>query len=528
MIKVCLSANGRRRMTGVLARRALWLDTDGHPKPVSRENKVFRWNWSHLRTAGQRGCTTTAFVIAFLIAWTSAASAQAVQDQSFTPSMPNDGLALQAGGTGRLCCEAQTFTAGVSGTLTSVQLKLLGIGNIQVAIYSTANGAPLTLLQSLPFVGVSAPTDTFVTFSGFNLPVVAGVKYAIVAGWQKFSGVTWSASAGIGFATYPGGERYVWNDGFWAGSELFDAEFKTFVVPACAASVAVDFGTPYGVWRLTDTTIWSQLHPLHPEAMVRGDLDGNGLDDLVIDFGSSFGVWVWMNDVTWSQLHILSPSHMVTGDLDGNGRDEVILDFPGFGIWIWSNNTSWSQLHGLNAAYLATGDLDNTGSADVIIDFPGLGIWVYANNSTWTQLHPFNGTTILTADLDGSGRDDVIIDFPGFGLWGYYNNASWGQIHVLSPAHVAAGEFDGNGSAELAIDFGPVYGLWLLANNSTWTSLHPLAAEEIVFADRNGDGKDEILIDFGPPYGLWQYANFTGWSQLHPLSPESLVSGRFH
>ena len=71
--------------------------------------------------------------------------------------------------------------------------------------------------------------------------------------------------------------------------------------------VAIDFGPTRGLW-LQQGAGWSPLHQLSPEAMVTGDLDGNGLDDLVVDFGPGFGVWAWMNHTTWLQLHASSPS----------------------------------------------------------------------------------------------------------------------------------------------------------------------------------------------------------------------------
>ena len=40
---------------------------------------------------------------------------------------------------------------------------------------------------------------------------------------------------------------------------------------------------------------------------VAGDMDGNGIDEVIIDFGSSYGVWVHLNDTSWVQLRSLSP-----------------------------------------------------------------------------------------------------------------------------------------------------------------------------------------------------------------------------
>jgi len=61
-----------------------------------------------------------------------------------------------------------------------------------------------------------------------------------------------------------------------------------------------------------------KLHPLSPEGMVTGDVDDNGLDEVLIDFGPGHGIWIRVNNSGWVKLHTLSPEAMVTGDMDGN------------------------------------------------------------------------------------------------------------------------------------------------------------------------------------------------------------------
>src|SRR6185436_12769526 len=59
-------------------------------------------------------------------------------------------------------------------------------------------------------------------------------------------------------------------------------------------------------------------------------------DDLVVDFGAS-GTWILFDGNTsgWAQFHPATARNIVTGDLDGNGIDEVILDFgSAYGIWV--------------------------------------------------------------------------------------------------------------------------------------------------------------------------------------------------
>jgi hypothetical protein len=299
-------------------------------------------------------------------------------------------------------------------------------------------------------------------------------------------------------------------------------------VKACSVDVGVDFGPTYGVWRVDSSTAWSPVHTLTPEEMVRGDLDGNGFDDLVFDFGAGFGVYAWMNHTTWSFIHPLSPTQMVTGDFDDNGRTDIVGVFQGYGIWRWHDGI-WTQVHPLDNVRLAVGSIDSyVGRDDLVADFTGYGIYMLANGTTWSALHPLNAAALLTADIDLNGQDEVVVSFTGYGLYAYRNNTTWVQLNTASPVRMAAGRIDAHPAEDLVLDFGPSFGLWTLRNNATWLPLHPLSAETLALADRDGTGRDEILVDFGPTYGLWQFANDTTWSQLHALSPEALVPGRFH
>ena len=146
----------------------------------------------------------------------------------------------------------------------------------------------------------------------------------------------------------------------------------SFVPPA---DLTVDFESPYGTWSYRGPRgRW--LHPLSPVAMVTGDLDGNGEDDVIVNFGPGVGVYAWMNHATWMFIHSLSPSQMVTGDLDHDGRDDLVAVFPGYGVWRWTGGV-WNLIHGLDATQLATGQLDGIAGKELILNFPGYGVCVY-------------------------------------------------------------------------------------------------------------------------------------------------------
>ena len=287
------------------------------------------------------------------------------------------------------------------------------------------------------------------------------------------------------------------------------------------ADVLMDFGSGVGLWGRYDAFV-GQLHPVSPEEMATGDVDGNGQDDAILDF-PGFGVWVWLNNRSWTQLHPLNVSAMATGDIDGNGRADVILVFPGFGAYAWLNHASWIHLHGLTPTKIATGDLDGYGEADVLFDFPGYGVWAWVNNSAWIHLHGLNVSGLATGDLDGNGQEEAIVDFPGYGLWMWTNFGTWAPLHPLSPNTFATGDIDGNGLDDLIVDF-PGYGLWVRLNNTSWVHTHGAQTEAFLAADIDGNGQADIVVDFGSP-GLWGWMNNSSWVHLDARNPEALAAG---
>ena len=173
-----------------------------------------------------------------------------------------------------------------------------------------------------------------------------------------------------------------------------------------------NFGPGIGIWALRRTA-WTGIHPWSPRAIVSGDFDGNGLDDLAVDFYPSSGLWVLMNHTTWVPLHTFNPAQMAVGDFDNNGKDDLVASFPGYGIWTWRNNTSWVQLHTFEALRFAVGDIDGSGSDDLIVDFAGpVGLWTYRNNTTWTILHSAHVTAMTTVDLDNNGKAELVASSP--------------------------------------------------------------------------------------------------------------------
>jgi len=292
----------------------------------------------------------------------------------------------------------------------------------------------------------------------------------------------------------------------------------------------VDFGNAFGVWILKYGAGWTQLSEFSPEQVVTGDLDGNGIDEIVGDFGDMYGVWIRMNNASWVQLLTLNPSNMAVGDLDNSGRDDIVLDVPGFGVWRWMNNGSWSQLQALDSTVFAIGNLDNAAGDDVVLTFAGFGVWRWMNNASWVQVHERDATRIVTGDLDetlssADNADDLVLSIPGVGTLAFLNLVGPLQLHSLPATRMATGDINGDGRDELVADLGPSDGVWLLRVGAAPTPLQPFQSEDVTLGDLDGNGQAEILVDFGETLGFWIFVNNSSWIQGHALSPEGFAVG---
>jgi hypothetical protein len=296
--------------------------------------------------------------------------------------------------------------------------------------------------------------------------------------------------------------------------------------------VAIDFGTTYGLWLRANHAAaspqWLQLHSLTPTRMARGDIDGDGMAELIVGF-QGYGVWIWRYASGWSQLHSFDATDIATGDLDGNGKADIFLNFPGAGLWVRYDNGTWKALHGLNTTVIATGQVDNDAAhkADLVVNFPGYGVWAYLNDASWIQVHGLTATDIRLGDLDGNGQDEIVLNFPGQGLWIKANNATWTQLHWLNTAGMTIGNLDGDaqGRKDLVINL-PGYGVYARMNNSTWSQLHGLNAPVLTTVDLDNDGRDDVVMNF-TGYGVWLWKNNAAYEQLHPSDVEGLAAGRF-
>ena len=146
----------------------------------------------------------------------------------------------------------------------------------------------------------------------------------------------------------------------------------------------VDFGAG-GLYARYNNATWTKLHPTSPENLLTARLDNNARREAIADFGSG-GLWARFNNATWTRFHLGDAIDLAAGDLNGNGLDDLLVNFDS-GLWARYDNGNWAQLHPTSPIEIAVADLDNSGRADAVADFGGVNnLWARFNNTTWTKL----------------------------------------------------------------------------------------------------------------------------------------------
>jgi len=160
-------------------------------------------------------------------------------DQSFTT--PSD---LSAGLYGLPVFEAQSYTAGITGTLQGVAIDVTAVDRTLVAriqIRTVSGGIPTNVIlgQARAAAGGNLSLTTVIPFST-SIPQVAGQQYAILVDYPEappfedaiIEAADWNGATGN---AYPAGTLLSSFDGgaTWQSyaSEGFDVHFRTFVIP---------------------------------------------------------------------------------------------------------------------------------------------------------------------------------------------------------------------------------------------------------------------------------------------------------
>lgn len=180
-----------------------------------------------------------AIVVGFLLFGITSTSRADTIDQSFVG--PPTGI--NGGVSGSFTYLAQTYTAGITGVLTGINIDVLTLqpAALEVSILTVSGGVPTaTILGTTTLaVGQSAPLSLLITFPQV-ITQIAGTQYTIAVGYPSAPPLPPNAPAN-GFWTltlgnpFPSGQVFYGNDfSNWNSYASADAYFQTYVQPGSA------------------------------------------------------------------------------------------------------------------------------------------------------------------------------------------------------------------------------------------------------------------------------------------------------
>jgi hypothetical protein len=280
-------------------------------------------------------------------------------------------------------------------------------------------------------------------------------------------------------------------------------------------------------------------------AMVAGDLDGDGDEDLVVAGTGSNRVYLNAGSglfTTNSAFGATNGAGLALGDLDGDGDLDVVAADDLAGAVHLNDGTGTftpgSSL-GSGGRGVAVGDIDGDGDLDVIVAASGPNR-VYLNNGSGSlsaggTYGTTNNTGVAMADLDGDGDLDAFVTrlgpnmvFRNNGSGVFTTNALLGRTNFTG---VALGDLDGDGDADAFVSSTQTNRVFLNAGNASFTTNAALGrtnCRSVALGDMDGDGDLDALVGCLNPASVYLNngtATFTTNTLVGPTNILSVALG---
>ncbi|HET7925575.1 MAG TPA: PQQ-binding-like beta-propeller repeat protein [Rhodanobacteraceae bacterium] len=296
------------------------------------------------------------------------------------------------------------------------------------------------------------------------------------------------------------------------------------------------------------------LYGWPPPHAVIGDIDADGVDDLVVPINNALFTYAMSDGHAERTLELpfeTDARDLALAALDADPALEIVVGGSMYGPGVVVDGATGAIDFEYDASYgfgnaVATGRFDGTGATGFVTDGGGLadvfGADPYA--LLWDANAGGNVMSMATADIDGSGRDAIIV-----------GNDQWGAVHVFdavthaerySIEHDGFGvlavkgvDFDGDGAMEIAFGSGRSFpgttGLTIAdaATGVVEQTYVPANGPMTIAAigDVDGDGHEELVAVSQPDYSVSTIAVYdlsTGAEKWRSPAPIGYIDDPFY